>query len=153
MGNKRHSLTEQLYAACRIVVESHSGDIAIAPSLVAQLAMKNLDKLNSAPAVVSWGCTLQCRHAAREILRKQFDPTADDFQEGDAHGHPIFPNLQLRYPTKRGVRGDPEYVLLEQLTDGERALNVSQMRSRGQRLLDHAAALEAWQPVGIAKNG
>jgi len=145
MANKRHSLTELIYAACREAVLGHGGDIGIGPAAVASEAMKTLDKKAAAPVVVAWGCNLQCRHAARDILRHKFDPTDEEDTDDTVEQHPLFPDLQTRYPTKRGGGRDSEYILLEHLTDAEIDYNATRMERSANKLLHHRDSLIAYK--------
>ena len=139
--NKRNALSEGLHAACRTAILEHEGDIEIAPARIAQAAVDALDPRSKAPSLVAWGCNLTCCQIAREILRGKFDST-EDADEVQIEQHPLFPDLQLRYPTCRP--GGPKYVLLEHITQDEIDYNVSRLRASGKKRLQHANALEAW---------
>jgi hypothetical protein len=113
--------------------------------------MELIDSERRAPLLVHLGCNLQLRQIAREMLRGKYEPDGDS--DADAQ-HSLWPELQKRYPTAKSARdGDPEYVLLEHLTDADLAYNIARLRSEAQSKLRHATALEAWgreNPWGAA---
>jgi hypothetical protein len=89
------------------------------------------------------GCHLQLRQIAREVFRIYFEP--DDETATPADTHPLFPDLQWRYPTARKVGdGEPEYVILTAMTRADVRYNCKRLRYEGRAKLQHADALEAW---------
>lgn len=122
------------------VIELRGDAVSISPTWVATEAMQQLDPERDAPSLVYAGCNLHLRQLARGILRKKFQPDDDDGDE-----HDLFPGLQRRYPTARSARAnDPEYVLLEHLTQVDIGFNVGRLRSEASAKLSHADALEAF---------
>jgi hypothetical protein len=104
--------------------------------------MRTIDPAGKAPSLVHLGCHLQLRQIARELLRGKYEP--DDNSRDDAQ-HELWPDLQERYPTARTAGSEePEYVLLEHLTDEDIAYNVGRLRAEAEAKQHHADALEAW---------
>jgi hypothetical protein len=129
------------------VIDLRDSSISISPSWVATEAMQVLDPERTAPMLVYAGCNLQLRQIARSQLRGRFQSDEDN---GDKHD--LFPLLQRRYPTSRSVRTDePEYVLLEYLSDVDIGFNVARLRAEAMAKLAHADALQAYgkeRPMG-----
>ena len=51
---------------------------------------------------------------------------------------------KLRFDDWRQAPSEPEYVLLEHLTDEDVKFNVNRLRKEADAKLHHATALEAW---------
>ncbi len=56
----------------------------------------------------------------------------------------LFPALQSRYPVAHSSDTEPEYVLLDHLTEADAMFNVNRLRREGEAKLHHADALESW---------
>ncbi len=124
------------------VIELRRDAPRISPNWIATESMVMLDGPRVSPPLVYLGCHLQIRQIARELLRGKYEP--DDVGEDDTQ-HDLWPDLQRRYPTAKSQRsGDPEYVLLEELTATDVGYNVARLRGEAQAKLRHADALEAW---------
>lgn len=122
------------------IIDSRGSAVSIRPTWVAAEAMQELDPDRAAPMLVHAGCNLHLRQIARAKLRQMFQPDDDDGEQ-----HDLFPGLQRRYPTARSVRTDePEYVLLERLTQVDIGFNVARLRAEARAKLEHADALEAY---------
>jgi len=122
------------------IIHQRDGVVSISPNWVAAEAMKELDPEHTAPMLVHAGCNLHLRQIARAELRKNYEPDEDKGQE-----HDLFPGLQRRYPTARSARAEePEYVLLEHLTQIDIGFNVARLRSEARAKMKHADALKAY---------
>jgi hypothetical protein len=122
------------------VIETRRAQIAISPSWVATQAMIELDAvaLQQDNPRVYIGCHLQLRQIARGILRERYEDT------GDGDQHPLFPNLQRRYPVQRPTGDEPEYIKLENLSRPDALYNIERLRCEARSKLEHADALESW---------
>lgn len=118
--------------------ERRSGEIRISPAWIATEAMSELDPDKTAPTLVYRAAHLQLRQMARSICRKKFE------DDGEAEQHEIWPDLQTRYPAAHSTDAEPEYVLLEHLSEADKTYNVNRLRREGRAKLDRADALEAW---------
>jgi hypothetical protein len=123
------------------VIEARGEAPRISPTWVATEAMLTLDGERSSPPLVHLGCHLHLRQLAREVLRGKYEPDADT--DDDAQ-HELWPYLQKRYPTAKSTRDDPEYVLLEEMTEADVGYNVARLRAESHAKLRHADSLEAW---------
>lgn len=113
---------------------------SISPTWVAAQAMSELDPDRVAPMLVHAGCNLHLRQLARARLRHRYESESDDKAE-----HDLFPGLQRRYPTARSARTDePEYVLLERLTDFDLNFNVARLEAEAVSKQKHADALRIY---------
>lgn len=133
MGNP---LTDQLTETVRKCVNDHFGDVEISPASIASCAFPELDPDGLSPETVKWGCLLELRGIARGVLRNEFDPIESE----EPRQHPLFPDLQDRYPTKRP--GGPKYVLLDHLSPEEAWYNVNRLRKEAEKKMGHADSLE-----------
>jgi hypothetical protein len=118
------------------IYEKHDTEIRISPAWLATAAMRTLDRRRQSPPLVYKGCHLQLRQLARAVCRTRFE------QESDTHE--MFPDLQRRYPTKRDEDAEPQYVLLEHLTEDDVNYNYGRLYSEAQGKMKHADALLAW---------
>lgn len=118
------------------------GAIKISPAWVATEAMHIIDPDRSGPELEYFGCHLELRQIAREALRGHYQPNGS--AQGSAQ-HELFPDLQERYP-KAGQADseEPEYVLLEYMTNEDIAYNVTRLRREASAKQAHADALEAY---------
>lgn len=118
------------------IIERNRTEGRIEPGWVANEAMMTLDPTRVSPPAVYFGCTLWARQIAREQLRKKFEGQKENAQ------HDLFPELQWRYPAAHDGPGQPNYVLLELMTDADIAYNVDRLRQEAEAKLAHADALE-----------
>ncbi|MHC2399144.1 MULTISPECIES: hypothetical protein [Bradyrhizobium] len=134
-----------LVAIVSRIIDTRRSQSRISPSWVANEAMIELDGGHIAPPLVYLGCHLELRQIARSVLRTRFDDRAES-DDGEPRQHELFPDLQWRYPTARSARSaEPEYVLLDDMSDEDAAYNVARLRREGRAKLAHADALEAWK--------
>jgi hypothetical protein len=81
-----------------------------------------------------------CRQIARSLLRQYFEPEA-----GPPEPHPLFPDLQWRYPAAPAPeRDEPVYVKLELLTVDDWRFNLHRLEAEATAKLRHRDALFAW---------
>lgn len=93
--------------------------------------------------LVYLGCHLELRQIARGLLRQHFEEPPSP--AGELTQHELFPDLQRRYPSARSKEAsEPEYVLLDEMTDSDIWFNVERLRKEGASKLRHADALEAF---------
>ena len=137
--------TDRLMDVLRGCLVSIHSEIEIQPALLASRAMKEIDPSGSSPPLVAWAANLELRQLGRGLLRKSFDPIADDNPQAE-----LFEGLQERYPTKRN--GESTYVLLSDLTDDEIDENLNRMAREVTAKQKHYDALLAYKfsrPIGI----
>jgi hypothetical protein len=133
------------------IIETRREEPQISPYWVATEAMRKLRALWMAKPTKGYplvyvGCHLQLRQIARGILREQFEP-----EDGQVVEHPLFPGLQWRYPIARAKDGEPQYVLLELLSNEDAIYNIDRLRSEAKEKLKHADALEAWRRAHFSR--
>ncbi len=121
------------------IYEQRRDEIRISPSWLATQAMIDLDGENRSPLLVRRAAHLQLRQIARSICRKKFESDGIETEQDD-----LFPALQSRYPAAHSSETEPEYVLLEHLTEQDAMFNVKRLRREGETKLHHADALESW---------
>jgi hypothetical protein len=131
---------EKLSAVLQKVYGKRSGEARISPAWLATETMIELDPGKKSPELVYHAAHLQLRHLARALCRDKFDPESDE----SAEQHELFPDLQKRYPIAHGPNVEPEYVLLEEMTEADVRFNVRRMRRASETLRKRADALEAW---------
>lgn len=131
--------TKHLYEIITRVIENRADEITINPAWIATEAMAVSDPDGTANPTVYHGCHLQFRQIARSICRGKFEEA-----EGDESQHSLFPDLQTRYPVKRKQGEEPEYKLLEELTDEDVQYNVNRLTLESAKKMKHARALSAW---------
>jgi hypothetical protein len=126
------------------IIDMRRDQPSISPSSVATEAMLVLEAAwmqnPSEYPLVYIGCHLELRQLARKILRERFEPEED----ADKVTHPLFPELQWRYPIDPPKTEEPQYVLLELLRKQDWRFNVNRLRGDAKRRLRHADKLEAW---------
>lgn len=144
MAKPENNDRNQLVALVAAVLETKGDEVHIHPAFVATEVLKKIDPENYAQRqlpLVYFGCHLELRQIARGLLRAKFDPTADT---ADPDQHPLFPELQRRYPLPH-VKGEgPTYCLLEHLPPLAVAFNVARLRAEARAKGKHAQHLEAW---------
>src|SRR5262249_27808706 len=130
-----------LREAAQRVIDRHPRQTRISPSWVATETMVILDPERQSKQIVYFGCHLQVRQIARDILRGRFVENGDKSAQ-----HELFPELQKMYPTARSKdnEDDPEYVALEHMTKDDIDYNVARLRAEAEAKLKHADSLEAW---------
>ena len=132
--------TSQLVAILSRIVDTRRGERAINPSWVATEALIEIDPEAKSPLLVRVACHLELRQLARGLLREVFErgESVDD-------SHPLFPELQWRYPqASRKGDAEPSYVLLDEMTPKDIGYNVDRLRMEGRAKLAHADRLEAF---------
>jgi len=126
------------------IIDTRRGQPSISPSSVATEAMLVLEAAwmqnPTEYPLVYIGCHLELRQIARTILRERFEPEED----ADKITHPLFPELQWRYPIARPKTEEPQYVLLELLRREDWRFNVNRLRADAESRLKHADKLEGW---------
>jgi hypothetical protein len=122
------------------IVSIRDSDIAISPSWVATQAMFELDPKKTSESNIYLAAHLQFRQIARKVLGAKFEAEVD----ADKDQHPLFPDLQRRYPLPHLKDEEPRYKLLEYLDHDERVFNVNRLRKEASGKLAHADALEAY---------
>jgi hypothetical protein len=128
------------------IIETRRSETRISPAWVATEAMIVLkaewmrEPDDEGYPLVYLAAHLELRQIAREKLREKFEPAWDE----DKDTHPLFPELQWRYPVSRPKGVEPKYVLLEHLTGADVSFNVNRLRVDARSRLAHADALEAW---------
>lgn len=127
------------------IIDRRRDEREISPAWVATEAMT---KLNAAwmlrskrghPTVYRLA-HLQCRQIARAMLREFFEPEED----ASKVVHPLFPDLQWRYPVARSAGDEPVYVKTELMTREDWLYNVARLRADAASRQRHADALEVW---------
>jgi hypothetical protein len=128
------------------IIDQRRDEVSISPSWVATEALAAmgagwmLGGDDGLPTVYRLA-HLQCRQMARQLLRQAFEPSED----ADKATHPLFPDLQWRYPEKRSAaREEPVYIKLELMSREDWQFNMQRLRADAASRLKHADALEAW---------
>lgn len=111
----------------------------ISPAWLATEALQKLDPDRASPTLVYQAAHLELRQAARSICREKAG--GGDF---DGEQHELFPALQKRYPAAYSSDVEPEYVLLEHMSEADVRANVQRLRRESESKMAHADALEAW---------
>lgn len=143
-GRKERKEASSLNEIVSLLIQKQKDEPRISPSSIATEAMSKLrarwmNKPQEYP-LVYLGCHLQLRQIARGLLREWFEPNED----ANKATHPLFPELQARYPMARMEDQEPTYILLEQLAPTDWRFNVRRLRADAESRLRHASALEAW---------
>lgn len=113
----------------------------ISPAWLATEVMLALGFKQAKNPTVYLAAHLQFRQVARQLLGDRYasaDPPDEDAQ------HPLFPELQARYPIARKRGEEPTYRMLEYLQDADVAYNVERLRSEARAKLKHADSLAQW---------
>jgi hypothetical protein len=130
---------QQLRDVLLAIYERRSDEIRISPAWLATEAMAKLDGDKRSPSLVYQAAHLQLRQLARSVCRNKF--------EGDSHEtdqHEMWPDLQTRYPAAHSPDAEPEYVLLEHLTEEDVQYNYHRMYAEAETKMRRADALLAW---------
>lgn len=133
---KLRALISEIYEKC-------SDDVRISPSWLATQAMVELDSNKQSPPLVYIAAHLQLRQISRGICRGKFE-------DGETESHDLFPDLQKRYPVSHDAESEPEYVLLEHLTEEDIRYNINRLRKEADTKQRHADALDAWWQTRVA---
>jgi hypothetical protein len=134
------------------IIETRRDEPRISPSWVATEAMRTMkaswmNRPKKGYPLIYIAAHLQLRQFARAALRDQFEPQDDD----DRISHPLFPGLQWRYPVRHSSPADePQYELLELLSNEDAIYNIDRLRSEASKKLAHADRLEAWRRTRAA---
>lgn len=131
--------TQKLRLMLSEIYESRGDAIRVSAAWIATEAMQSIDPNRVAPDLVYLAAHLQLRQLARAIFRQRFEEQSPETEQ-----HNLFPDLQHRYPAAHARDADPEYVLLEHLTERDVKFNLARLRATGLAVLRHADALEAW---------
>jgi hypothetical protein len=132
---KARELVERVY-------ELRRSELRVSPSWLATEVMQMLDPSRSSHPLEYAMAHLQFRQLARAAFSGRWEKETSDRA---ADQHDLFPELQKRYPIGNRSEGqEPEYVLLEHMTDEDIAFNCARLRSEALAKLSHADALEAW---------
>lgn len=121
------------------VIDRHRHRPKISPTWIATEAMTQIDPERRSVEMVYSGCHLHLRQVARQMLahidplKRKLDETGELFED----------DLQWRYPSARQAGDEPEYVLLDSLSDDDYVLNIDRLRKEGGTKLRHADRLEA----------
>ena len=127
----------QLHAVIASVYEKHRDRDTVSPSWLATEVMVDIDFPRELHRLGYLGCHLQVRQIARGFCRSKNE--APDGQEDLFSG-----TLQHRYPRAGSNKDNPEYILLDLMSDRDVAFNVARLRAEAAAKMDHADALEAW---------
>lgn len=117
--------------------------ILVSPSALAHQVYEAF-AADEVEAHVAYACVEHFKQMARTFLRNQNDAESD---ENPAHNEQtsfeFSGRLQTRYPIPRKAGEEPVYKLRSELTELERAWNVTTLRKSARGRLAHADALEA----------
>ena len=134
---KRHRQAEQLHAVLSECLGDRT-DVPISAASLALCAMKRIDPDDISLPLVAFGCNMELRQMAREMLRETYDPTAKDWS--DTQGE-LFQGLQKMYPCKR--QGKDVYVPRMQMTLAERERVLEMMTTHIKSRIKHRDALQS----------
>jgi hypothetical protein len=90
------------------IIEKQKNQKLIMPSWVAAATYRWIEPRNKATLLTKMAALLALKQIAREMLRDKFG--ADDNPEAQ---HPLFPDLNLRYPIAHTPDSEPGYIPLE----------------------------------------
>jgi hypothetical protein len=123
------------------IIEAQRERTGIQPAWVATEAMREIApaRLLSTHPNAYTAAHLHLRQIARGLCRMEFE------EDDPERKHPLFPGLQWRYPVPHEPDDEPEYVLLEQLTDDEIDFNVARLLSDAEARVKHADALKRFK--------
>jgi hypothetical protein len=130
------------------IILAQNGAISISPTWVAGQAMVKLDPTHETQASIYLAANLQFRQVARQQLGKKFEPEDDEIPAQ----HPLWPDLQQRYPIPTKRSEERQYKLLEYLSHTERLFNIARLRKEASGKLHHADALQAYDELKIDRD-
>jgi len=128
--------TDDLIVALQKHLIAFKADTPISAEWLASSALKDLDPEDEAPTLVSFGCNLQLRQMARDLLRKTYDPIAAESPQSE-----MFEKLQDRYPGFGRNKG--KYIPRHLMTLEDRQGNIDRMTREVKAKLEHRDALQA----------
>ena len=146
---------QRIMAEMAVQYEALSDAVLVSPAGLAHRVFETFAHGGEEPHI-QYASQEHLKHMARVFLAKRKDPDADESEAYAAQGGLDFGvsfsgHLQDRYPLPRKDGEEPVYKLRHELTEDERAFNVSVLRKAGQARLEHARALEAeGQMLGAA---
>lgn len=127
------------------IIDIRRAQVRINPSWIATEALNEIDPANLSLSLVRIGCHLQLRQIARAQCRKLFGDEAGEERDPDEPEFAEFKELQWRYPAAHSKgQQEPEYVLLDHMSNSDVTYNVQRLRREGMAKLKHADALVAW---------
>jgi hypothetical protein len=130
----------RLYEAVEAVIDKYEDDVDISPAWVAIEGCRRLNGFEISRTTDFYvGTNLYLRQIARQMCRKKWEENEDDDDQ-----HPLFPDLQKRYPIARTEGEEPLYRRLEQLTDEDIAYNLRRMDAEIASKQKHREALYAY---------
>lgn len=131
---------KKLQAIVQKIVEQRREQTKIGATWIATEAMNEIDPKKVSVPLAYAGCHLHLRQAARAFLRDEFEGDQDQ----NRSRHPLFPDLQARYPSARSKAGEePEYVREEQMTAEDYDYNITRMEREVRSKQRHVDALRA----------
>lgn len=129
-----------------LIIDKHRAEPSISPTWVATETMHKMGKawlLRSSSRYDPETYVLahhHCRQIARELLRTSFEP-----EGGPTERHPLFPDLQWRYPAAPAPeRDEPEYKTLEALSEKDWRYNLHRLEAEANAKLAHRNSLQVW---------
>lgn len=122
------------------VIHGSREETRINPAWIANEVMRRLDPERVAPPSVYGGCNMHVRQIARSQLRKTFES-----EDEEPRQHPLFPELQWRYPACHDREAEPEYVLLEAMTERDVDFNIDRLLKEIDAKQKHVDALMAFK--------
>jgi hypothetical protein len=135
---------DRLIMLARRVIETYRAKPRISPRWVASQVMDQLDPDHGIQLKhhdIWIGAHLMVRQIARSVLAHRYwDGTEPDPDEKPD----LFPGLQWRYPRAHSLEDEPEYVLLDLMTEEDVEWNCNRLRAEATAKFDHATALQAW---------
>ena len=140
---------DRLIILSRRVVETYRARPRISPRWVASQVMDQLDpdhRIQLKHHDIWIGAHLMVRQIARSILAHRYwDGTEPDPDEKPD----LFPDLQWRYPRAHSREDEPEYVLLDLMSDEDVAWNSARLRAEGDAKIKHADLLLEWSKTRV----
>jgi hypothetical protein len=124
------------------IYDRRAGEVTVSPASLAAEAMIALDPDRLTDLTIASAANLQFRQIARAICRG-VKPDHEESEQFEIDFHEV---LQTRYPTARSVKSeDPEYVLLDHMSDEDFAWNIQRLTREADAKTAHARALaEYW---------
>ena len=136
---------QKLRTVVLTVYDRCANAVRINPAWLATQVMNELDPEKTTPQLVYIAAHLQLRQLARAVCRGKFEDDGEEQESSD-----LFPDLQRRYPAAHSPESEPEYVLLEHLSDADVCFNVDRLRKEATKKMRHANALQSWWRARLA---
>jgi hypothetical protein len=111
----------------------------LAPIEIANEVMQEIDPTGHSVDLVYEGCHLHCRAIARNLLAR-FDVSRAE-KVALEQGELFDDTLQWRYPAARDPGEEPEYVLIDQLSDDDYKINIERLLQFSEATGKHAYQL------------